>query len=195
MESLAESREVKSSLWWVFVVLAILLGLALVVGYVRRQRQTNANVLAQLKEHRRTPAIENPAYLSSDAHVRPVSIAQGLALWNPNYSNVAMGQSLYSVPLESGGEAVYSEACGMAPQPPPPLVYDIPFEDGSTVMYAEVSDIGEYLDVEGSVPEQPMYDAATAGRPVGEDQQCDLTAPQLHTPNPMYNAPMAGSTA
>ena len=268
------------------MVLAILLGLALVVGYIRRRRRNNANVLAQLKRHRTTPAIENPAYLSSDEHVRPISIAQGLALRNPNYSSVGhksafqdvsayavldaayctlgrsdsngttgaydkaisqsqvflvpteggeeaaftqacvaapetrppasettgsppasettgttlnttllpppqgyytverpQSQSLYSIPLEGGGEAIYSEANGMAALPPPPLIYDIPCEDGSTVMYAEVGEIGEYLDVEGSVLEQPMYDAATASAPLAEVPQYDIAAPQLHTPS------------
>ena len=262
------------------MIIAILSGLAFVVGYVRRRRQKTAYVLAQLKRHRRTPAIDNPAYLSSDEQVRPISIAQGLALTNPNYSSVghtfrtlafqdaptyavlegacvsgcssgpdcATGvynkivrqsqvflvpteggaeavytqvcvtaveahtparkttgtvntlsslqqqqqqqgcytverpQSLYSIPHEGGGEAVYSEAYGMAPLPPPPLVYDILSEEGFTGVSAETSKGGGYLDVEGSVLKQPMCDAATAGALLAEVPQYDLAAPQQHAP-------------
>ena len=50
--------------------------------------------------------------------------------------------------------------------------------------YAEGGVIGDYLDVESSVLEQPTYDLATDGAPLAAVPQYDLAAPQLHTPSP-----------
>ena len=111
------------SVWWLIVILATLLFCCCFTFWCWKQKQSNDQVLSDLRKHKVT-GHENPSYapgvtysLSGPLYVSPgdsVVAAPGLDGPTHGAPRAAVFNTMYAVPMETGDEALYMDPDNMA---------------------------------------------------------------------------------